>query len=114
VTQHSGLTPERWARFGLPQQILQIALELQRGLHFLRRERLVELRCCYERALALVDLTVAVQTRPALRRELLRWRGLVAELYLGEEPAPERHRQALKLVLQLNPESARHVALLGL
>jgi hypothetical protein len=29
MTQHSDLTPERWARFDLGQQILQIGVEMQ-------------------------------------------------------------------------------------
>lgn len=114
MTQHASLVPERWARFDLSQQILQIGAEMQRALKFLRAERSAELRACYERALALVDLTVQVQENPNLRRELLRWRDVIAELYLGDEPDPIVHRQALRVLLRLHPESAKQVTVLGL
>jgi len=114
VTQHASLPPERWARFDLGQQVLQIGAEMQRAMKFLRSERTLELRACYERAFGLVDLTVEVQTSPTLRRELLRWRGVIAELYLRAEPDPRTHRQALRVLLRLHPESAKQVAILGL
>ena len=114
MTQYSSLPPERWARFDLGQQILQIGAEMQRALKYLRAERSLQLRACYERALGLVDLTVQVQANPGLRRELLRWRGVVAELYLRAEPDPRTHRQALRVLLRLHPESAKQIALLGL
>jgi len=114
VTQHALLAPERWARFDLGQQILQIGAEMQRALKFLRAERMTQLRACYVRAFGLVDLTVQVQQDSHLRRELLRWRGVIAELYLRDEPDPSVHRQALRVLLRLHPESAKQVAVLGL
>lgn len=114
MTHYSTLPPERWARFELGQQILQIGLELQRGLKHLRPDRALELRACYERALSLVDLTVEVRPDPRLRRELLRWREVVAGLYLLPEPDARLHRQALRVLLRLHPESAKQIAVLGL
>jgi hypothetical protein len=114
MTQYSSLSLERWARFDLGQQVLQIGLEMQRGLKWLRPERSLQLRSCYERALGLVDLTVQVRTSPGLRRELLRWREVVGGLYLRPEPDPRAHRQALRVLLQLHPESAKQIAVLGL
>lgn len=114
MTQHASLGPERWARFDLGQQILQIGAEMQRALKFLSIERSLERRACYERALGLVDLTVEVQQGASLRRELLRWRGVVAGLYLRAEPDPRAHRQSLRVLLRLHPESAKQVAILGL
>ena len=114
MTQHASLPPERWARFSLGQQILQIGAEMQRALTFMRAERALELRSCYERAMALVDLTVEVQPDKSLRRELLRWRGVIAELYLRPESDPRVHRQALRVLLWMSPESALQVRVLGL
>jgi hypothetical protein len=114
VTQHSSLPPERWARFDLGQQILQIGAEMQRALKYLSPERSLERRACYERALGLVDLTVQVRPGASLRRELLRWRGVVAQLYLRDDPDPRAHRQALRVLLRLHPESSKQVAVLGL
>jgi hypothetical protein len=54
------------------------------------------LRRTYERVLRLVDLTVITQPRRALRRELLRWRDLVAALLIGERADPEAFRRLLR------------------
>lgn len=66
----------------------------------------------YERILRLTDLTVATQSRPALRKELLRWRDLIAALYITDAAAPERHRTAFRALLLLRPVAARQIAVL--
>ena len=114
MTQYTSLPPERWARFDLGQQILQIGMEINRARKFLGAERALE-RCeCVERALQLVDLTLQVQQGPGLRRELGLWRGWVTELYQRDEFDPDAHRQALRVLLLLDPESAKQIAVLGL
>jgi hypothetical protein len=108
--QHAGLTPERWAEFSLDQQLLMIGNELHRASKVLAQGGGERLRACYERALALTDLTVEVQSRTGLRRELLRWRDLLAELFLEPNPAsPEAHRRAFRALLQLNPIAYRQL-----
>jgi hypothetical protein len=112
MTQHASLTPERWARFSLDQQVLMIANEMHRA-SALQRESDRESRArAYERVLRLVDLTVAVQARYALRRELLRWRDLVAALFVRPDAAPAEHRGALRALLLLRPAAARQIPLL--
>ncbi len=71
-------------------------------------------RLAYERVLRLVDLTVEVAERRSSRRELLRWRDLVAELYIDVQPRPDHHREALRALLQQTPASAAQVGALGL
>lgn len=106
MTQHAELTAERWARFGLEQQLVQIAVELERGRSSLRADRQDALRLGYERVLRLLDLTVRVNPGRSLRRELLRWRDLVAELYVAAAPDTAAHRAATRLLLQLHPGAA--------
>lgn len=112
MTQHAELTGDRWARFTLDQQILMVGNELNRGRKFLHRNESESLRLAYERALRLTDLTIAVQSRPALRRELLRWREVLGELYLAPEPDARGHDAALRCLLQMTPAASRQVALL--
>jgi hypothetical protein len=108
--QHAGLTPARWAEFGAGEQILMIANELHRASKALAQGGGERLRACYERALALTDLTVEVQTRPGLRSELLRWRDLLAELFLEPYPASSLpHRRVLRALLQLHPVAYRQL-----
>jgi hypothetical protein len=109
VTQHARLSPERWARFDLGQQVLMIANEMNRGAGFLDPAGLPSLRRSYERVLRLVDLTVATHERRGLRRELLRWRDLVAALYVAPVPEREAHAAAFRCLLQLHPRAAKQI-----
>src|SRR5260370_12367946 len=95
MTQHASLSPARWSAFSLDQQILMIGNEMNRAMRLLRPEDCTSLALAYERVLRLVDLTVEVQPRPTLRRELLRWRDLIAELYIRPEPDAGAHRAAV-------------------
>ena len=114
MTQHSGLTVERWRDFSEAQRILMIGNEMNRAGRLMGAADHASRQLAYERVLRLVDLTVAVAGRRASRRELLRWRDLVAELYLDETPQPERHRAAFRTLLRHTPASAAQVAALGL
>jgi hypothetical protein len=110
VTQHAELDRARWERFSLDQQILMVGNEMNRARRLLAPDQIDSLRLAYERALRLTDLTIAVASKPTLRRELLRWRELLGELYV----APDRHRHeaAFRCLLQLTPGSSSQVALL--
>jgi hypothetical protein len=109
MTQHASLTPERWARFDLDQQILMVANEMSRASALMEPDTLPSLRRTYERVLRLVDLTVATRSRKSLRRELLRWRDLVAALYVAPTPEPELHAAAFRALLQLDPRAAKQI-----
>ncbi len=84
-----------------------IANEMHRGRRATEPE---ELRRVYERVLRLTDLTIQSAEQATFRRELLRWRDGIAELYLDGRPAPERHRQLLHVLLLMSPEAARQRA----
>ena len=112
MTQHSGLSLERWAAFSLDQQILMIGNEMNRASRLVSPADDEGLKRAYERVLRLVDLTVEVQNGRGLRRELLRWRDLVAALYASSEPDPEAHKTAFRALLLLSPASARQIPLL--
>jgi hypothetical protein len=105
VTQHASLTPERWARFSLDQQILMVANEMNRASSLLGDASPDSLRRTYERVLRLLDLTVATQARRGLRRELLRWRDLVAALYVAPRADAQAHAEAFRCLLRFTPAS---------
>jgi hypothetical protein len=109
MTQHASLSPERWARFDLDRQILMIANEMNRASGLLRAEDRPSLQRAYERVLRLVDLTVATRPRRGLRRELLRWRDLVAALYIAPAPEPEAHAAAFRALLRFTPAASRQI-----
>lgn len=107
--QHASLTPERWGGFSLDQQILMIANEMNRASKLFAPEDRERLGNCYHRVLELVDLTTAVNERPSLRRELLRWRDLVALLYVSDVPDPAEHEAAFRCLLRFTPEASRQM-----
>jgi hypothetical protein len=110
VIQHGGLTAERWSRFSLEQQVLSIAAEMLRAQSSGAGGHGASVLLSYERVLAMVDLTVEVQRAPALRRELLRWRELLAERYVALEFDARRHAELLRVLLYFTPGSARQLA----
>lgn len=109
MTQHASLSPERWSAFNLDQQILMIGNEMLRASRLMRPEDSTNLKFAYERVLRLVDLTVEVQSRPTLRRELLRWRDLIAELYISSETEPKRHAAIFRCLLLFTPVAAQQI-----
>jgi hypothetical protein len=107
--QHASLSAERWAALAVEQRILAVANEMNRASKLLAAGDRSRLARCYERVLRLVDLTVETGTSRGLRRELLRWRDLVAALYVSANPERERHRAAFRALLLLHPVAARQI-----
>jgi hypothetical protein len=112
VTQHADLPLERWIRFDRDQQLLMIANEMNRIAGAIDGGRDASRRLGYERVLRLTDLTASAPSRLAFRRELLRWRDLVAELYVSDRPDAASHRDAFRALLLLSPVTARQIPLL--
>jgi hypothetical protein len=106
MTQHGSLTAQRWARFSREQQVLMISNEMHRASRLLSEDLTENRRLAYERVLRLVDLSVEVARQRSLRRELLRWRDLVGELFVAKHAMPTAHAAALRVLLQLTPGSA--------
>jgi hypothetical protein len=107
--QHGSLTPERWSQFSLDQRILMIGNEMHRCAKLFAPEDRARLLSGYERVLRLTDLTVGCRPRRALLRELLRWRDVIAALYIAEEPAPAAHRAAFEVLLRFTPAAAAQI-----
>jgi hypothetical protein len=109
MTQHASLTPERWARFSLDQQILMVANEMNRARSLFSEGNRGALQRTYERVLRLVDLTVQTRPRRGLRRELLRWRDLVAALYVADGTDAAAHDEAFRCLLRLTPATSKQI-----
>jgi hypothetical protein len=109
MASHAGLSRERWAEFSIDDQVLMIANEMNRAAKLMGPGDRERLQSAYARILQLTDLTVGGAIRPALRRELLRWRDLVAELYLAPAGDPNAHAAAFRVLLRLTPEAAKQL-----
>lgn len=108
--QHAALTAERWSAFSLDQQILMIANEMNRAAKLFAAADRSRLLSSYERVLRLTDLTVQVRRHSGLRRELLRWRDLIAALYVSAEPSPLEHRAAFRVLLRFTPVASAQIS----
>ena len=109
MAQHAGLSLERWAGFTPDQQLLMIANEMNRAAKLMAPADRERLKNSYARALQLTDLTIAVRREPGFRREFLRWRDLVARLWLEAGSDPRPHRDALRCLLLFSPATARQI-----
>ena len=107
--QHASLSADRWACFSFDEQVLMIGNEMNRAAKLLTPADRERLRACYERVLALVDLTVRVQERPSRRRELLRWRDLVAAMLIAETADAEAHAEAFRCLLRFTPAASAQI-----
>jgi hypothetical protein len=112
MPQHTSLPLERWSAFSTDQQILMIANEMHRAGKLDGEEDTSRRQSSYERVLNLTDLTIQATPRRSFRRELLRWRDLVAELYIAAAPDPARHAAAFRALLQFTPEAAKQIGTL--
>lgn len=119
MAQHSTLTLKRWSSFPPSQQILMIANEMNRAKRLFSPLDKEGLKLCYERILYLTDLTVEANSRRGFRKEILRWRDLVAEEYLSLSQDNlmrrldiTRHLKIFKPLLLLSPESAGQIPFL--
>lgn len=112
TSQHAGLTEERWSSFTLDQQILMIGNEMNRARKLFGPADLPSLRNCYERVLRLVDLSIGVHEKRTLRRELLRWRDVISELYIAETPEVDDHNAAFRCLLRFTPVASQQIPLL--
>jgi hypothetical protein len=59
--------------------------------------------------LNLTDLTIRVQKRSSFLREILRWRDLIAALYISEEPDIGDHNDAFRVLLLFTPVAAEQI-----
>ncbi len=109
MPQHDSLTLARWAQFSVDQQILMIGNEMNRAKRSIELRDWLSLHREYERVLRLVDLTLEVQERPNLLRELGLWRGVISELHEAAEPAMDEHLAAFRALLLLNPVAAQQI-----
>lgn len=91
-----------------------IGNELNRASKWFNDEDRPRRMNAYGRAIELIDLTVAAQPKQNLRRELLRLREVVGELFLDDVARPQIHRSAFRCLLQLSPGSVGQIAALGL
>lgn len=84
---HASLSKERWARFSRRDQLLMIGTELKRFQHWAARHDEDAAAHAADRALELLDLTIATAPPGAERRELCRAREVARGALQSPAPA---------------------------
>lgn len=105
LKQHKTLTIEKWSSFSFGRQILMIANELNRAKNWITKNDLHEVKLCYERAFELLYLTIANVKERYRRKELLRLKEVLAELYASEELLLKKNAQLYMVTISLSAES---------
>jgi hypothetical protein len=90
-----------------------VANEMNRASKLLGSADRERLRTSHERVIALANLTIQVTQSRSLRRELLRWRELLAEQYVARVPDPVAHAAIFRALLQLHPDTWKQLPYLG-
>ena len=105
LKQHKTLTEEKWAQFPFYKQLLMIANELNRAKNWIIKGDSEEVRNCYERAFELIDLTVSVSVRRKALRELLRFREMLAEVYIKKQLDLKLNQKLFHVLLLLDKDA---------
>jgi len=82
---HKNLKVDKWQKFSIKQRELMIANELNRAKNWIEKKDFEEVRNCYERALELLDLTIATAKAKNRLKEYLRLREMMAKFYIEKK-----------------------------
>ncbi len=80
---HKDLTPEHWFKFSLFEQLANVDCDIERTIQWKKNGNLDYSKKSFERALELLDLTIAdPKNRGGSLRELLRTREALIDYFL--------------------------------
>ena len=82
--QHKDLASGRWGRLSFLEQMANIGSEVERALNWQIKDNTAYSQKAFERALELLDLTLASTAVPARFKELARVREAIADYFVGE------------------------------
>ena len=82
-----------------------IANELNRAKNMILMSDIPETEKCYERAFELIDITVALNKKRGVLKELLRLRELMASTYFLKEYESKTNSAYYNVLLSFTPES---------
>lgn len=101
---HKNLTPDRWQKFSIKQRELMIANELNRAKNWIEKKDLEEVKNCYERALELLDLTIATAKSRNRLKEYLRLREMMGDFYIRKRGDLRLNNQLFTCLCTLSKE----------
>jgi hypothetical protein len=82
--QHSALAAGRWSRLSFFEQMANVGSDVERALSWRAKQRTDYAQHAFERALELLDLTLAGARGAARRREITRVREALVDYFAGD------------------------------
>lgn len=80
---HTGLSGERWNRFSLFEQLANVGTDVERATRYQNKGDMEASNQAVERALELLDFTIADPKNKRLLKELVRVRAMLADYFFG-------------------------------
>jgi hypothetical protein len=81
---HTDLAAGRWHALSLAEQLGNVGSEIGRAISASRQGNAPRMQAALDRALELIDLTLADPTHVGRRRELCRAREVVCDFFIGQ------------------------------
>ena len=104
---HKSMDPEKWGRYPVERQILMIGSEFARAKNLLHAGLPDEVQQCFERAFELLDLCTTDPKWKPRTKELLRFREMLGELYLGCPPGDTRFMMMYRTLMSWTGSTSR-------
>jgi len=81
---HKDLTPERWFKFSILEQLANVGTDIERAIQWRKREEIEDSKMAFERAMDLLELTIADPKNQGARlKELLIVREALIDYFVG-------------------------------
>jgi hypothetical protein len=82
MIKHKGLTLEMWSRYSLMEQLANVGVDIERTIRWRNEKNLAYSNNAFERALELIDLTLADPKNRKRRREICRVREALVDYFV--------------------------------
>ena len=107
MSHHQQLANGRWRQFSLMEQLANIGSEVERTISW-RNRNLQNSRLAFERALELIDLTLADEKNAKRCKEITRCRELLSDYFVGDNEWKSSDQQWRKYFYSFNYAARRH------
>lgn len=102
---HTGLTPERWFKFTIFEQLANVGMDIERTIQW-KNKNLEYSTKAFERALELLDLTIADPKNRKRLKEICRARYMLVDHFMCDNEHQSTDKQWQEYFYQFNYAAA--------
>lgn len=103
---HTGLTPERWFKFTILEQLANVGMDIERTIQWRNNNNPEYSQAAFERALELLDLTIADPKNRKRLKEICRARELLVDYFIFDNEYKSTDKQWQDYFYQFNYAAA--------